>query len=154
MKPMNIGTLATLLGTMLLLASVMAPSARAQELTRISVSISGELSQIGDPNVRIFIGAFAIGDPNQLTGRGANSVSIGDPTLFPPDPCIWTLTGAVEPDTFVARLAGSTTACVNARFVGAFVSLIADPRTGEIAFSLGDFQFTGVGNVVVGSPNI
>jgi len=156
MKPQNIGTFAALLGTILLLTTIVAPTVNAQESVQasVSVNITGELTSIGDPSIRILIGAFAIGDPNALTGRGANSgaVGIGDPTLIPPGPCTWTLTGAIgDPNV---RLAGSATNCLNTRLVGAPVSLIANFRTGEIAFSIGDFQFTGIGNVVIGNPNI
>src|SRR5437867_11810882 len=87
MKPQNIGTFAALLGTILLLTTIVAPTVNAQESVQasVSVNITGELTSIGDPTIRILIGAFAIGDPNALTGRGANSgaVGIGDPTLIP-----------------------------------------------------------------------
>ncbi len=66
MKPQNIGTFAALLGTILLLTTIAAPTVNAQESVQASVSvkITGELTSIGDPTIRILIGAFAIGDPN------------------------------------------------------------------------------------------
>ncbi len=156
MKAQNIGTLAALLGTMLLFTTVIAPTVRAlpSDQSRISVSVSGELTSIGDPSIRIHIAAFAIGNPNLLNGAGANSGAIGNPNIIPPGPCRWTLTGAQEPDDGNIRLAGSATNCLNARLEGSDVSLLADPKTGEIAFSIGDFQFTGVGNVVIGNPGL
>src|SRR5436305_1986644 len=152
MKPQNIGTFAALLGTILLLTTIVAPTVNAQESVQasVSVNITRELTSIGDPTIRILISAFAIGDPNPLTGRGTVT-GIGDPhiDIAVGDPNQFGLTGAVEPDTRIVRLSGFVTFAVDPRLIGTPVSLIGDPNSRSISFSLGSDTFTGIGNVVV-----